>query len=83
MVSASTTGPTGLFGSGYNFYLTITNPTLGTGSPYFGFDFTQLSGTSDTLSVSAVAAAVPEPTSLSLLAIGAITLLRRRQAIKQ
>ena len=77
-VTASTTDPTENFCSGYNFYITITNPTLGTGSPYLGFDFTQLNGTSDTLSVSAVAA-VPEPTSLSLLAIGGITLLARRR----
>ena len=79
---ASTTDPTGHFGTGYNFYLTLTNPTLGTGSPYFGFDFTQLNGTTDTLSVSAIAATAPEPTTLSLLAIGAITLLRRRRAIQ-
>jgi len=49
----------------------------GTGSPFFGFDFTQLNGTSDTLWVSA-AAAVPEPASLGLLAMGGIALLRRR-----
>jgi hypothetical protein len=77
-VTASTTDPVGNFGGGYDLFLTIKNPTLGTGSPFLGFDFTQLSGTTDTLSVTA-AAAVPEPTSLGLLAIGSLSLLRRRQ----
>jgi len=75
-VAAATADPTGEFGSGYDFYITITNDTLGTGSPYFGFDFTQLNNTTDTLSVNG-AAAVPEPASLSLLAGGMILLGRR------
>jgi uncharacterized repeat protein (TIGR03803 family) len=79
-VTASTTDPLTILGTGYDFYITITNDTLGTGSPYFGFDFTQLNGTPDTLSVSA-AAAVPEPASVSLLALGAIALLRRRRVM--
>jgi uncharacterized repeat protein (TIGR03803 family) len=77
-VTASTTDPLSILGTGYDFYITITDPTLGTGSPYFGFDFTQLNGTSDTLSVTAVAA-VPEPTSLGLLAICSLGLLGRRR----
>jgi hypothetical protein len=80
-VTASATDPTGgSFGGGYDFFITITNPTLGTGSPYFGFDFTQLNNTTDTLSVTtaAAAAAVPEPASLGFLAIGGIALLLRR-----
>jgi uncharacterized repeat protein (TIGR03803 family) len=75
-VTASTTDPLTILNNGYDFYITITGDTLGTGSPYFGFDFTQLNGTSDTLSVSG-AAAVPEPASLSLLAGGMILLGRR------
>jgi len=76
-LTAATTDPTGLFGSGYDFFLTFTGSTLGTGSPYFGFDFTQLNGISDTLSVDAVAT-VPEPASLASLTFGAIALLTRR-----
>jgi uncharacterized repeat protein (TIGR03803 family) len=76
-VTASTTDPLTNLNNGYDFYITITNDTLGTGSPYFGFDFTQLNGTSDTLSVAA--AAVPEPASIGLLAVGGITLLGRRR----
>jgi uncharacterized repeat protein (TIGR03803 family) len=75
-VTASTTDPLTILNSGYDFYITITGDTLGTGSPYFGFDFTQLNNISDTLSVSG-AAAVPEPASLSLLAGGMILLGRR------
>jgi uncharacterized repeat protein (TIGR03803 family) len=75
-VTASTTDPLSILNNGYDFYITITNDTLGTGSPYFGFDFTQLNNTSDTLSVSGVAA-VPEPASLSLLAGGMVVLGRR------
>jgi hypothetical protein len=71
-VTASTTDPLTIFNNGYDFYFTITNNTLGTGSPYFGFDFTQLNDTTDTLSVSAVAA-VPEPASLRIAAIGGTT----------
>ena len=56
--------------------ITITHPMLGTGSPYFGFDFTQLNNTTDILNVSA-AAVVPEPTSLSLLALCGMAMLRR------
>jgi uncharacterized repeat protein (TIGR03803 family) len=77
-VTASTTDPLGIFGNGYDLFLTITDPTLGTGSPYLGFDFTQLTGTTDTLSVNSVAA-VPEPASLGLLAIGSLPLLGRRR----
>jgi uncharacterized repeat protein (TIGR03803 family) len=78
-VTASTTDPLPILNNGYDFYITITNPTLGTGSPYFGFDFTQLNNTTDTLSVSGAAVTgVPEPASLSLLAIGGIALLGRR-----
>ena len=77
-ITASTTDPLTILNNGYDFYITITNDTLGTGSPYFGFDFTQLNGTSDTLRVTA-AAAVPEPASLSLIAIGSLALLRRRR----
>ena len=77
-LTASTADPIGYFGSGYNFFLTFTGSTLGTGSPYFGFDFTQLNGTSDTLSVNAVAV-VPEPASVGLLALGAGGLLARRR----
>jgi hypothetical protein len=79
-VTASTTDPLSILGTGYDFYITITGDTLGTGSPYFGFDFTQLNSISDTLSVSGAAVTgVPEPTSLSLLAAGGIALLRRRR----
>ena len=40
-LTASTIDPTGgSFGSGYNFFLTVTGSTLGS-SPYLGFDFTQ------------------------------------------
>ncbi len=39
-LTASTTDPTGgSFGTGYNFFLTVTGSTLGS-SPYLGFDFT-------------------------------------------
>jgi uncharacterized repeat protein (TIGR03803 family) len=79
-LTASTTDPTGEFGSGYNFYITVSGSTLETGSPYFGFDFTQLTGITDTLSVDAVAATgVPEPTTTSLLAASAGILLRRER----
>jgi uncharacterized repeat protein (TIGR03803 family) len=80
-VTASTTDPLTILGTGYDFYITITGDTLGTGSPYLGFDFTQLNNTTDTLSVSGVAA-VPEPASLSLMAAGGIALLRRRRTQK-
>ncbi len=77
-LTASTTDPTGgSFGSGYNFFLTITGSTLGTSSPYLGFDFTQLNGITDTLSVDNVA--VPEPGSLSLLVLSGLALLKRRK----
>ncbi len=76
-LTASTTDPTGgSFGSGYNFFLTITDSTMGS-SPYLGFDFTQLNGINDTLSVNEIA--VPEPTSLSLLIFGGLAILRRRK----
>jgi hypothetical protein len=75
-LTATTTDPTGEFGGGYDFFITIADPALGTGSPYFGFDLTQLNGISDKLTVTSVAA-VPEPASLGLLAISGISLLRR------
>ena len=75
-LTASTTDPTGgSFGSGYNFFLTISGSTLG-GSPYLGFDFTQLNGITDMLSVDDVA--VPEPGCASLLLLGGLAVLRRR-----
>ncbi len=75
-LTASTIDPTGgSFGSGYNFFLTVTGSTLGS-SPYLGFDFTQLNGITDTLSVDNVA--VPEPGSASLLLLGAVAIFRRR-----
>jgi uncharacterized repeat protein (TIGR03803 family) len=77
-ITASTTDPLTILNNGYDFYITITNDTLGTGSPYFGFDFTQLNGTNDTLSVTVVAA-VPEPASVGLMALGSLTLLHRRR----
>ena len=77
-LAASTTDPTGEFGGGYDFFISITNSTLGTGSPDFGFDFTQLNGITDTLSVSS-AAAVPEPASLSVIALVGLASLRRRK----
>jgi hypothetical protein len=77
-LTASTTDPLTILNSGYDFYITIGNDTLGTGSPYFGFDFTQLNGTTDTLSVTAVAA-VPEPASLAMVGFGCAALLRRRR----
>ena len=67
-----------MFGGRYDFFVTITGDTLGTGSPYFGFDFTQLNGTADTLSVSAVAA-VPEPAAATVAAAAAVALLARRR----
>ena len=80
-LSASSTDPTGRFGSGYNFYLTFSGSTLGAGAPYFGFDFSQLNGIGDTLSVDAVAGtAVPEPASLGVLALGGLGLLARRRS---
>jgi uncharacterized repeat protein (TIGR03803 family) len=78
-VTASTTDPLTILGTGHDFYITITGDTLGTGSPYLGFDFTQLNNTTDTLSVTGVTA-VPEPASLSVLAIGGVALLGRRRA---
>jgi uncharacterized repeat protein (TIGR03803 family) len=78
-LTASTTDPTGgSFGPSFDFYLTFSGSTLATGSPYFGFDFTQLNGITDTLSVSAVAVNSPEPASLALLASAAGLLVRRR-----
>ena len=81
-LTAGTVDSTGVFGGGYDFFITITDPTLGTGSPDFGFDFTQLNGISDTLSVGAVAVtggAVPEPASLAMLVAGSVGLLGRRR----
>jgi uncharacterized repeat protein (TIGR03803 family) len=78
-LNASTTDPTGNFGDGFNFYVTVTGSTLGTGSPYFGFDFTQLTGITDTLSVDAAAVtAVPEPATSSLLLVASAGILLRR-----
>ena len=79
-LTASTTDPTGNFGGNYNFFLTITGSTLGS-SPYMGFDFLQLNGTADTLSVDCVA--VPEPGCASLLLLGGLALRLRSRASRR
>jgi uncharacterized repeat protein (TIGR03803 family) len=84
--TADTTDPTGgqltsLAPGNFNFFITLTGPTLSASEDYFGFDFSQLNATSDTLTTSGIAVTtVPEPASLSLLAVscGALVLRRRR-----
>ena len=76
------TDSTGMFGSGYDFFITVTDPTAGSGPLYIGFDLTQLNGTTDTLTATA-AAAVPEPTALLLLGVGGVALLGRRCSKKK
>jgi hypothetical protein len=66
---------------GFNFFLTFTDPTLGSSSDYFGFDLSEFDANSDVLSASAVAV-VPEPTTLSLIGVfGALALRHRRRKI--
>jgi uncharacterized repeat protein (TIGR03803 family) len=61
-------------GGDYDLFITIRETAGGAGSPYFGFDFTQLIGTDDTLEVDELAvsatAAVPEPTTWAMLSLG-------------
>jgi uncharacterized repeat protein (TIGR03803 family) len=85
-VSASTSDPTlgdltNIPPGGFNFFLTFTDPTLGSSSDYFGFDLSEFDANSDVLSASAVAV-VPEPTTLSLIGVfGALALRHRRRKI--
>ncbi len=82
-VSASTADPasgdlTNITPGGFNLFLTITAPTLGASSDYFGFDLSPFNANSDVLTASAIAV-VPEPASLSVLTLCGLRLLARRR----
>ena len=61
-------------GGAYNLFITIRETAGDVGSPFFGFDFTQLIGTDDTISVDELAvsatASVPEPSTWAMTIVG-------------
>jgi uncharacterized repeat protein (TIGR03803 family) len=82
-VTATTTDPTGggLAGN-YDLFLTFTNIALNSTTTYFGFDLSQFTANSDTLTASAIAA-VPEPAGTSIaIFFGATFVLKRRRVDK-